>query len=152
MLTDTLAQFLSTYFDPKDLLAYLLLMMGIDIITGIVASARHRRINSNIAWAGVARKAGTVVAVFFVMAVEPLVKQMSGTDVGVSWMVTLGFVGAEVMSIIENLGRAGVPLPSGLTDAFSRIAPPRPSAPPAPKRPSRKRAKPAPPAEAAPQE
>lgn len=121
-MTEALASLINQYFDPRDLLAYLLLFMGFDILTGLFASARERRIASSVAWKGIARKAGTVSAVFFLMALEPLVKEQLNRDLGIAWLVTMGFVGVEVLSVIENLSRSGVTLPNVVRDTFAQIA------------------------------
>lgn len=132
-MTAALETLINNYFDPRDLLSYLLLFMGFDILTGLIASARERRIASSVAWKGIARKAGTLSAIFFLTALEPFVKAQMGRDIGISWVVSLGFVGVEALSVIENLSRAGVTLPDVVRETFENVAP-RPAAPPKPKR------------------
>lgn len=122
-MTDALTHLIHTYLDPKDLLAYLLFLMFVDIVTGIIASAKHGKIASSVAWSGITRKAATAVAVLFVLAIEPLLSVQMGRELGVSWLITMGFVGVEALSIIENLSRSGVKLPTSLTDAFAKLVP-----------------------------
>lgn len=128
-MTDIITSLIHTWLDPRDLLSYLLFLMGVDIVTGVIASARLRRIASSVAWAGITRKAATATAVLFVMAIEPFIKAQLGKDLGVSWLIVMGFVGVEALSIIENLSRAGVALPSSLKEAFEKLRPAEPKKP-----------------------
>lgn len=122
-VTDSITLFIQNYFDPRDLIAYLLLLQGIDTLTGLIVSARYRRVSSSVAWRGITRKAGTVVGVFFLMVIEKFIQvQLGQTGDFVRWIV-LGFVGVEALSIIENLARLGVIVPSGIKDTLAKVAP-----------------------------
>lgn len=122
-ITATITALIQQYFDPKDLLAYLLLLQGIDILTGLIVSARYRRISSSVAWNGIARKAATVVAVFFLMVIERFIKVQFGETGDIVRWVVLGFNCVEALSIIENLARMGVIVPNGIRDTLAKAAP-----------------------------
>lgn len=124
-ITDTLISLINYYFDPRDLLAYLMLLQAIDIVTGVIVSARFRRISSSVAWKGITRKAATLVAVFFLLVIEHFVSSQFGSAGEVVRWVMLGFTCVEGLSIIENLGRLGIALPSSIGNLFSNASPAR---------------------------
>lgn len=126
MLTDAITQFVTHYLDPRDLLAWLLVFMGFDIATGVIASLKEGRINSSIAWKGVWKKAATVMALLFVIVAMPFVSAYGGGfDPHIDVAVTIGFVLVEFASIVENLARCGVKT-DFLSRYFEKVGAPKP--------------------------
>jgi len=95
-------------FDIKDEVGYffkaLLIMIVFDILTGILASAREKKINSSINYDGIITKIGEIVGLFF-MSFADLYLKTNGTivKVGVGMLIVY-----EAISIIENFSRIGV--------------------------------------------
>lgn len=102
-------------------MATLLIFMAIDYITGmIVAGVFHRSaksdtgaLESRAGWKGLCKKCMTLLFV--------LIAHRLDLAIGVSYMrdaVVIGFVANELISITENAGLMGIPLPKVITKAI----------------------------------
>ena len=96
-------------------------VMSMDLVTGLLASAKERKLISSVATNGWIKKCGILLAVVFAFGMEPFVLANMGPYY-VGELVTLGFIGAECISIIENLGRAGVVMPVWFKSMFVKFA------------------------------
>jgi len=86
----------------------------IDYVTGVLAAAISGKLNSNIGLKGIAKKVG----VFVIVAVANLVDKALG-DAHVFRDATIFFYLAnELLSVIENVGRFGLPMPEVLQKAI----------------------------------
>lgn len=102
-------------------LTALLICMAFDYITGlIVAGVFHAstktengRLESNAGWKGLARKIVTVV----IVVVAHLIDRIIGTDY-IRDAVAIAFILNEVISILENAGLMGVPIPKVMKKAL----------------------------------
>jgi len=99
---------------PETVLALLGLMV-IDVVSGVVASWSERRTSSGVYWCGVTRKAMTLM----VVAACWLVERATGVPLGVA--VTGFYIAHEALSILENAGRIGVPLPEVVRRALETL-------------------------------
>ncbi|ADU50182.1 toxin secretion/phage lysis holin [Thermaerobacter marianensis DSM 12885] len=104
-------------------LQLLLVAMALDYVTGVVAAAVTGRLSSEVGLRGVARK----LALLGLVAVANLIDQMlaagaaqaldlalpEGTS-AIRTAVCFALGVSEVVSIIENLGEAGAPIPEPL--------------------------------------
>jgi len=104
----------------EDLLT-LLSMMGADLFLGLLIAAVWKKsaksetgaLNSYSAWKGLCRKGGTLLVVMIAYRLD--------VTLGVEYIKTgviIAFIANEAISIIENLGIMGIPLPSVLTKAI----------------------------------
>jgi len=99
----------------------LLIFMGIDYMTGLmVAGIFHRSaksetgaLESRAGWKGLCRKGMTLLIVIIAHRLD----LMLGTTV-IRDAVVIAFVANETISIIENAGLMGVPIPAALTKAI----------------------------------
>lgn len=97
-------------FDIQNELGYffeaILIMIAFDILTGILASAKEKNINSSINYDGIITKVGEIIALFF-MAFADIYFKTNGLIVklGVGMLIVY-----EGISIIENFSRIGVNL------------------------------------------
>lgn len=81
-------------------------MIVFDVLTGILASAKERQVNSSINFDGLIRKAGLVIGLAFASFIDVYFK----AD-GLITKIAVGLLVAyEGLSIIENLSRIGVNL------------------------------------------
>lgn len=102
----------------------LLIFMAIDYITGlIVAGIFHKSkktasggLNSKIGFLGLAKK----VVVFLLIIVAQLLDLILGIDF-VRNSVIIAFITNEVISIIENAGLMGVPMPKVIHKALDLL-------------------------------
>lgn len=89
-------------------LTLLLVSMGIDYLTGVMASVKEKKgLNSWFGFWGLARKGLTLLVILLAHRVDILL----GTN-----NVTMGaaiyfYIANELISITENYGRLGLPLP-----------------------------------------
>jgi toxin secretion/phage lysis holin len=97
------------------LLNILLAFVILDYVSGFIAAAIAGKLNSNVGMKGIARK----VAVFFVVAVAHMMDVALGYDGHMLRDATIFFFLAnEALSILENVGRIGVPVPRTLQKAI----------------------------------
>lgn len=90
----------------------LVVLMALDILTGMVAAFVGRRAASTVALRGIAKKVLVLLLVAAARAVEPVI----GFDA--SSYVAMFFVAYEALSILENGAKAGVPIPERLRSAL----------------------------------
>src|SRR5690606_32556064 len=97
------------------LLSILLAFVVIDYLTGIIAAGVEGKLNSTVGLKGIAKK----VAVFFVVAAAHMLDTALGYDGHVLRDATIFFyIANEALSILENVGRIGLPIPSVLQKAI----------------------------------
>lgn len=104
-------------------LVTLLLFMGIDYITGLAVAACGKspksdtgRLSSKIGWRGLAKKCVSLLLVLVAVRLD--------ITLGTSYIrdaVCIAFVANELLSITENAGLLGVPLPEILTKAIDLL-------------------------------
>ena len=112
-------------------------LMVCDILSGVFkAIAQKQGINSTIGTNGLIRKAGVLLALLVFIVVDSLVElnfvslipsevldvfKLQQTCIGLSH-VMLGFFGLfELVSLFENLGEVGVPLPQFIMKSIERL-------------------------------
>jgi len=96
--------------------AALVVLACMDYVTGWAAAWVHRRLSSDIGRRGIAKKVG----MFVIVAVCHLIDQLS--DLGDPILRTAAiwwYIGNEALSIVENLGEIGVPIPGRLRQALA---------------------------------
>ncbi|HHV73188.1 MAG TPA: phage holin family protein [Thermoanaerobacterium sp.] len=97
------------------LLGVLLAFVVTDYITGVLAAGVEGKLNSSIGWKGISRK----VMIFVLVAMAHLVDMALG-DSNVFRDATIFFYLAnELLSIIENTGRIGLPVPDAIQKAVA---------------------------------
>lgn len=97
------------------LLTGLLVLQFLDIASGIAAAIPEGRVSSCVGWAGLSKKVATWLAVFLLAQVDCLTGAgLHLQDAGAMWYCAI-----EAISVTENLGEAGVPLPDVLMDAIA---------------------------------
>lgn len=102
-------------------LATLIIFMGIDYVTGlIVAGVFHTSektangaLESRAGWKGLCRKGGTLLVVLVACRLDLIMGSNFIRDA-----VVIAFVANETISIIENAGLMGIPIPAVITKAI----------------------------------
>ena len=112
-------------------------LMICDILSGIFkAIAQRRGINSTVGTNGLIRKAGVLLALLVFIVMDSLIEfnfvtiipseilsvfKLEEAHIGLSH-VMLGFFGLfELVSLFENLGEVGVPLPQFIMKSVERL-------------------------------
>jgi len=95
----------------------LLVLMLLDIATGFLAGYITRKLNSDVSWRGMAKKA----MMLLVVAAASIMAQAWEFDVPLGAIVAGFYCIHELLSISENAIRAGLPLPKQFVDAIEKI-------------------------------
>ncbi|MDA2320298.1 phage holin family protein [Bacillus albus] len=94
-------------------LKVLVIMAVIDYITGVFAAGYNGELKSKVGFKGIAKK----VVLFLLVAAATQADAVIGTNSAVREATIFFFIGNELLSLLENAGRIGIPLPSALTNA-----------------------------------
>ena len=102
----------------------LVIFMSIDYVTGLIVAGLFKNSNktadggleSRAGWKGLARKFSTLLLVFIAVRLDMVL----GTDY-ITDCVVYSFMVNEALSIVENIGLMGVPLPKVITDAITLL-------------------------------
>lgn len=95
------------------LLNVLLVFVIFDYLTGIIAAGLEGKLSSRIGLRGIAKK----VFIFVIVAVAHLVDQTLGDSHFFRDTTIFFYLANELISIIENGGRIGVPIPGVINQA-----------------------------------
>jgi toxin secretion/phage lysis holin len=97
----------------SSLLSILLTFVVLDYVTGFAAAAKEGKLNSEVGAWGIAKKVG----IFAIVAVAHLVDTALGDAHLFRDAAVFFFLANELLSVIENAGRIGVPIPPVLQQA-----------------------------------
>lgn len=103
--------------------------MAIDYLTGLMAGLLGKstktptgHIDSSIAWKGLVKKCGELVAVIVGVLMDKLAMESIGYPNPIFRSgIILYIVATEGISVLENLGAIGVPLPAFLGKALEQL-------------------------------
>ncbi len=97
------------------LLIALVIFVALDYATGCMAAAVTTGLNSKVGRAGIARKAFIFVIVAAAHVVDGVIGEGSIIRDAVIWF----YLANELISIVENGGRMGAPIPPAITQAIA---------------------------------
>lgn len=113
-----LGTFLSFIFGDWDVaLQCLVIAVALDYISGIIKAFVNKELSSKIGVRGLLKKVG----VFIIVALAVLIDKVTGESGMVRTLVIYYFVANEGLSIIENLGEAGLPIPDVIKKALKSL-------------------------------
>ena len=98
------------------ILSILITLVIVDYCTGVLGGIYQGNLSSEIGYKGIVRKIG----IFAVVALA----HMLGVALGIAEVrsVTIGFyIANEGISILENCGKMGIPLPQKLIDVLQQL-------------------------------
>lgn len=98
-------------------LTCLLIAIVLDYVSGIIKAYETKELSSKIGARGIVKK----VAILIVIMLAVLVDRATGESGAIRTLVIYYFVANEGLSIIENLAKAGVPIPKKLRDALKTL-------------------------------
>lgn len=116
---------IADYFGGWDSgLATLIIFMGIDYITGLLVAAVWKKspksdtgaLESHAGWKGLIKKCVTLLVVLMATRLDIMLQ----VDF-VRTAAVIGFIVNETLSIIENLGLMGVPVPDVVINAIEKL-------------------------------
>ncbi|EOO34102.1 toxin secretion/phage lysis holin [Bacillus cereus VD133] len=94
-------------------LKILVMMAIVDYVTGVIAAGYNGELKSKVGFKGIAKK----VVLFLLVGVAAQLDTAIGTNSAIREATIFFFMGNELLSILENAGRMGIPLPQPLTSA-----------------------------------
>lgn len=106
----------------------LIVLMALDILTGVLAAYVTRSLSSDVSFRGVARKG----IVLIVVGAAAVVQEPAGIPLADA--VAGFYLAHEAISLLENTARAGLPVPAVLQAALAKLSPETPEAPDRPDR------------------
>ena len=113
-----LGTFLSFVFGDWDVaLQCLVIAIAIDYISGIIKAFINKELSSKIGVKGLLKKVG----VLLIVALATLIDKITGESGMVRTLVIYYFVANEGLSVIENLGEAGLPIPDVIKKALKSL-------------------------------
>lgn len=95
------------------LLQILLAFVIIDYVTGLLAASVEGKLNSKIGFRGIAKK----IMIFCLVAVGHLADRAIGDGSMIQNAIIFFYLGNELLSILENAGRTGLPVPDQIRSA-----------------------------------
>ena len=117
-LSSTILTTIVYYLGGLDMaLKTLLILMVLDYITGICKSIVNKKVNSIIGLKGIIKKVGYLILV----ALSFLLDGVVGDTGAIRNLVVYFFVANEGISILENWGAMGLPLPSKILEVLEQL-------------------------------
>lgn len=110
----SIASFLFGAFDIS--LKILATFIVLDFITGLLVAAYFKEVSSRNGYKGIIKKSG----IFIVIIIANLLDILTGTPL-FRMPVVYFFIAIEGVSILENLGKIGVPIPEVLLNKLSQL-------------------------------
>jgi toxin secretion/phage lysis holin len=110
---------------PLEILA---LLLAVDWITGLAAAYVNGCVSSDVGRKGLVVKLLTMLALWLLYLAEAYARKITAGSQLPPWMVVpaagtvaFGYIVNEAVSIVENFGHAGVPLPSWAVSALVSV-------------------------------
>lgn len=106
----------------------LIAMMVIDYASGMAAAWSNNELSSKVGAKGIVKKVGYMALIVVAMGVDYLIYSgVAAVNIEVNYnmwfgmLVTVWLIINELISILENLDRLGVPIPDFLTKIIKRL-------------------------------
>ncbi|WZY01859.1 phage holin family protein [Bacillus sp. FSL W7-1360] len=104
-------------FGGVKFLDLLVVLMLVDIVTGIFKAIKNKNLRSATAWIGYARK----IAVFGIIIVASVADRMLDLNGMVVTATVLFYIANEALSITENAAQIGLKVPEIITDKLKNL-------------------------------
>ena len=91
--------------------------IALDYVSGIIRAFNSKTLSSRIGFTGILKKLGILLLVML----SVLIDRVTGGTGAVRTLVIYYFVANEGLSIIENLGQAGLPIPAVIKRALRSL-------------------------------
>lgn len=104
------------WFQQFPWIGILFALMFLDVFSGFIAAFRTKTVDSSVSGQGMAKKGGIWIMILLVALLNKASPQIPAVQV-----VAFYYILHEALSTMENLGKAGVPLPPFLSDALKKL-------------------------------
>lgn len=98
-------------------LQVLVTFMVLDYVTGVITGYINKEIDSKVGFKGILRKA----LILIVLIVGVLLDRLIGQGWIFRTLVCYFFIANEGISILENIGKCGIPLPKALIEKLNQL-------------------------------
>ena len=95
----------------------LLIVIVIDYITGVMSAIYNKNLNSTIGLKGILKKFSYLI----IVSLSVILDRIVGDTGAIRTLVIYFFVANDGISIVENIGKMGVPLPKKLTEVLEQL-------------------------------
>ncbi len=95
----------------------LLIAIALDYVSGVIKAFNNKTLSSRIGLRGLMKKIGILIIVMLAV----LIDRVTGNTGAIRTLVLYYFVANEGLSIIENLGQAGLPIPKTIKNALKAL-------------------------------
>ncbi len=95
----------------------LLVVVTVDYLTGLLKGWFSKSLSSKIGFKGIVKK----ICYFLVVGLAGIVDWLMQTKYLISWLVIVFLICNEGISILENLGKIGIPLPKFLISMLEKL-------------------------------
>jgi toxin secretion/phage lysis holin len=111
--------FLSQFLGGFDGMVMALIWFAvIDYITGIIAAIIEKKLDSSIGWKGILKKA----VMFMIVGICHIVDaDVLGGGSALRTMAIIFYISNEGISVVENVSRAGLPVPNKLKEVLAQL-------------------------------
>ena len=117
-VTGTLATALVYFLGGWDVaLQVLITVIILDYITGVCKAISDKKVNSSVGLKGIVKKIGYLI----VVALSVILDKTTGNTGAIRTLVIYFFVANEGISILENWGGMGLPLPKKIFDVLEQL-------------------------------
>lgn len=104
--------------DMDGLMIALVALIALDYISGVVAAAAEKKLSSEVGAKGIAKK---VFMLLIVAAANVADINLIGEGHTLKSVTAVFYAANECISLIENAGRLGVPVPKKLVDVLEQL-------------------------------
>lgn len=95
----------------------LAIVMALDYITGICKAVKQKTLNSKAGLLGILKKFGY----FIIVALAVIIDRVAGNTGAIRTIVIYFFVANDGLSILENWGAIGLPLPKKMFEILEQL-------------------------------
>jgi len=95
----------------------LLIAIILDYVSGMLKAFITKQVSSKIGFNGILKK----VSILLVVMLAVLIDRVTGETGAIRTLVVYYFVANEGLSVLENLGQAGVPIPQSIKKALKAL-------------------------------
>lgn len=95
----------------------LLIMIILDYISGVASAIYNKKLNSQVGLKGILKKFMYLV----IVCVSVILDRIIGNTGAIRTLVIYFFVANDGISILENIGKMGIPLPRKLIDTLEQL-------------------------------
>lgn len=95
-------------------LTCLIVAIILDYVSGMIKAYIKKQLSSKIGFSGILKKIGILILVML----SVLVDRVTGNTGAIRTLVIYYFVANEGLSVLENLGESGIPIPNAIKKAL----------------------------------